>query len=457
MSPASAFRRLRSYLDDQAAAARPEDELRLSASGVPRVGLAVGACYLAVAVAFSVLTPAWENNDEFDHVEYIEHVAADWSPPRIGVSEGIEAHQPPLYYYIAAAWQRVLGIAPFTVERLPIAPEAYLNPTSTRRVLVHDYTPAQHDQAVHVHLLRLVSIACGLATVLAAVVTGWLLTGRTAFAGAVGATVALWPKFVVVSSAVTNTSLVIALCSCAVPCLLLWSRLRTPGWAAATGCALGAAALTQFTSLPVAGLILLVLVILGGRSHDWRSPLIAVGCFALIAGWWFVRNAILYGDPLASAETRAYLADVPSIVPLVRDPPNLSPSVLSDGWAIGSHSTWYDGGWNQLQLPSTFDWVVWALAAISLGAAAISSIRDRLFLAIFALGGVIAWLILATTIPAEGRYLLVAIVAWAALFVAGAERLFGNRRAALWVWPGIMLALDAYVLANWVIPDAAIP
>jgi hypothetical protein len=70
------------------------------------------------------------------------------------------------------------------------------------------------------------------------------------------------------------------------------------------------------------------------------------------------------------------------------------------------------------------------------------------------LGAVLAWLILASTILAEGRYLLVAIVAWAALLVAGAERLLGRWPAGIWVWPGIMLALDAYVLATLVIPDA---
>ena len=422
---------------------------RLRDRGLVRAALAVGACYLALAVTFSVLTPAWENNDEFDHARYIEHVADDWSLPRIALADGIESHQPPLYYYLAAGWQHVLGISPFRPQGLPVGsiePNHYL--------LSHDYTPAQHDQAVSLHLLRLVSIAFDLATVLAAVLTGWLLTGRALFAAAVGATVALWPKFIVVSSALTNTSLVIALCSCAIPCFILWLRLRTPRWAAATGGLLGAAALTQFAALPIAALLLLSLTVFAGKQRDWRAPLIAGGCFAAIAGWWFVRNTILYGDPLASADTRTYLSNVPSPVPLVRDPPSLSPSVLNEALDTAAHSTWYDAGWNQIHLPHTIDWVVWALAAISLGAAAYSSIRDRLVLLICALGAVLAWLILASTILAEGRYLLVAIVAWAALLVAGAERLLGRWPAGIWVWPGIMLALDAYVLATLVIPDA---
>jgi hypothetical protein len=421
--------------------------------GLLQVAAAVGTGYLALAVAFSVLTPAWENNDEVDHVRYVEYVAAHGTPPRIGIQNGIESHQPPLYYYLAAGWQRVLGIDPFTPDRPPVKLEAVF--AKAGWVLSHDYTPKQHDQAVSVHLLRVASIVLGLATVLAAVATGWLLTQRLSFAAALGATVALWPKFLVVTSAVTSSALVITLCACAVPCFLLWHRSRTAGWAAATGLLLGAAAIAQFNSLPVAGLMLILLLVLARTEGDWRSPLVAFGCFAAIAGWWFIRNMVLYGDPLASGESQAYLSHVPGLGPLVRDPPSLSLSVLDSSFDTLAHSSWYHGGWNQLELPHALDWIVWAAAAISITAAFLSPLRGRLLLATCVLGSLVAWLLLIrVTTQAEGRYLLVAIVAWATLLVAGAARLAGYRPAALWLWPAIMLGLDVYVLATWLIPDA---
>jgi hypothetical protein len=419
-----------------------------------RVALAISALYLVLALTFSLLTPAWENNDELDHVAYIEHVVADASPPRIALDNGIESHQPPLYYYLVAGWQVFLGIDRFTPDALPASPAAISAPSSFEGyALIHAYTPAQHRHAVSVHLLRLMSIAIGLVAVLAAVATGWLLTERLAFAAALGATVAFWPKFLVVMSAVTNTALVVALCALAVPCVLIWERSRSLRWAAATGLVLGAAALTQETALPVAGLMLILLLVLAG--DDWRTPLVAIGCFVAVCGWWFVRNTVLYGDPLAAGETETYLSQFPGAFPLVRDPPSLSPSVLGSSLGTLSHSTWYDGGWNQLQLPHAVDWVVLGSALLCIGAALWSQLRERLLLATCALGSLIGWLLLIRSTPqAEGRYLLVAIVAWAALLVAGAVRLAPGRAAALWVWPTIMLALDGYVLAKWLVPYA---
>src|SRR5262249_39045254 len=80
------------------------------------VWVTVGVCvaYLGLAVAFSLLTPAWENNDEAQHVQYVEYVARHGSPPHIRLANGTESHQAPLYYYLAAGWQGLLGIGPFT-------------------------------------------------------------------------------------------------------------------------------------------------------------------------------------------------------------------------------------------------------------------------------------------------------------------------------------------------------
>jgi MFS family permease len=420
--------------------------------------MAITAIYLAFAVAFSLLTPAWENNDETSHVQYVEHVVAHWAPPRIAPENGIESHQPPLYYYVEALWQRLLGIEDFTVDPPPANAALLLAPYSSY-FFEHDYNSAQHEQAVWVHQLRLASIACGLAAVLAGLATGWLLSGRLPFAAAVAATVALWPKFLVVSGAITNTVLVDALCAVAVPCFLMWHRSRRAGWALATGAVLGAAALTQETALPVAGLVLALLVVLAWGESDWRAPLLAIAGFAVICGWWYVRNAVLYGDPLASQESRAYLTSVPRLTgeSIIRDPPSLSPDVVWSSLKVLGHSTWYNGSWSQLQLPHALDFVVWGAALVCIAAALWSRLRYRLLLAACVLGGFIAWLmIIRVTTLSQGRYLLVAIVAWAALLVAGSAQLGRYRVVSFWVWPTIMLGLDVYVLAHWLIPKATL-
>jgi hypothetical protein len=414
----------------------------------PRRGLyaLAGVClaYLVLAVAFNLLTPAWDNNDENDHVKYIEHVTSTGAPPRIAYANGIESHQPPFYYYVVAAWQELLRIDSFT----PNSPGGSYGPYTVST----NYDAEQERQAGWVHEFRLPSTAFGLLTVLAAFATGWLLSGDVMFATALSAAVAFWPKFLVITSAITNSSLVVALCSAAVPAFIMWQRTGAKRWAAATGAILGAAALTQTTALPLAGLVLLLALLLGWRRGAWLPLLVALAAFVAISGWWYVRNDVLYGSPLAEGATRAYLSNVPG---LVRSPPSLSLHVLSDGVQTVSHSFWYDGGWNQLHLRSALDYAVWALAGIAL-VAYIASRRHRspvLWAAIA--GAVVAWLVIVRgTTQAEGRYLLIAIIPLAVLLVGGSQHMAGGRRAALWLWPAVFLGLDGYVLATWLIPWA---
>lgn len=421
-----------------------------------KVALVVGVIYLVIVSTFSLLTPAWENNDEADHVRYIEHIVTHGTPPRISLSNGIESHQPPLYYFIAAAWQELLNVPAFTPDLQP-PPGPAIPPTQRVFEVSHDYTLSQQRAAQAVHELRLTSMLWGLLAVLAAVATGWLLTRRLAVAWALGLTVAVWPKFLVVMASVTNSSLVISMCACAIPLCLLWQRSRRPIWAAATGVTLGAAALTQETALPVAGLLLALLSLFAIVRRDWRSPLWAIGCFIAICGWWYVRDDLVYGDFLASAASRNYLLHDPGLPGLVRNPAGLSLSIVSSAWGVLAHSTWYDGGWNQLRLPPAVDWTVWIVAGSALLAACGTRLRGGLVLATCALGSAIAWLvIISSTTQAEGRYVLVGIVAWSAFLVVGSERLAFGRSLGLWLWPVIMAALDVYVLATWVLPKASI-
>src|SRR5436190_4288418 len=427
--------------------------------GLVKAGLAVCAMYLAFASAFTLLTPAWENNDERDHVKYIEYVDEHGTPPRIALENGIESHQPPLYYYLEAGCQRLLGLGSFAVDSRPPAPTLF-SPTGPPWALSHDYTPRQRSQAFWVHDLRLVSLLCGLAAVLAGLATGWLLTGRLRFAIGVAATVALGPKFLVVTSAITNTALVDALCACAVPTFLAWERTRSGAWAVTTGLLLGAAALTQETALPIVGALLVLFVVCAWRSLDWRAPLLVLGSFLAISAWWYVRNDVLYGDPLASHKAETYLSQLPNVFgPLVREPPSLSLDVLQSSVKTLGHSTWYDAGFNQIQLPHTLNLVLFVVAGICIAAALGSRMSGWLPLAACAVASLIGWLlIIRVTTQGEGRYLLVAIVPWSALLVAGASHLTRNLpwNVGFLLWPGIMFGLDAYVIATWLIPSGGL-
>lgn len=419
--------------------------------------------FLGVAIATSVRTPALSNNDEAYHVQYALYIRDHHALPLIGVQNGDESHQPPLYYLSLAVWMKVIGMQPFTPS-LPVEATNAANLDG----FDHAYTTAAERQmAVDVHLLRLPSIGYGLVTVLAVFGSAWMLTRRLSVSSAAASAVGLWPKFDVVSAAVTNESLNFALCALALLALLLWLRGggRHRLWAAVVGVFLGLAAITELTSLPVAGLLLLLLAAVSLRRRLPGDLLAAVVSFAALSGWWFVRNVALYGDPLASAATRTYLTKF--VAGLVRPVPSLGPSVLSFSFHQLVNSIWFDGGANQLTLPWLLDVGVSLLALVCLARGAwvvwrhwggrdLSSLRLSA-LALAAVGSIISWvLIIRETTQAEGRYLLVAITAWSLLLVAGTDSVRGiptaARHALVWLWPVLFAGLDAYVFAQYLIP-----
>ncbi len=70
--------------------------------------------YVILGVAYSVTVPLWEAPDEIAHFEYITRLVKTHSLPvqQMGVLD--EAHQPPLYYAVAAL---VSSIADFDDPR----------------------------------------------------------------------------------------------------------------------------------------------------------------------------------------------------------------------------------------------------------------------------------------------------------------------------------------------------
>lgn len=457
----------------------------------------VGAVYLSMALCYSLMTKAWEANDELDHATYIEFIVRHGYLPRISAANGHESHQPPLYYVLAALWQKLLGIPAFTPSARP-NPSLGAQAASTNAFLelLHNYTPLEHRHAVYLHELRLISVLFGLATVLLAYGCGRLLFARKPPAVALGLTVALWPKLLVVDSVVTNDSLLVTLCAAALYLFLLSEKARREGrlgrrraLMAGLGLTLGLALITKENSGPLVALLLaLSAVPVFGRRAAPRSSQVpgpapgsrparryladvalASACLLATALWWFVRNRVLYGQFLASRVTSAYLkAWLPPLIEpvpwtdlhrfLVFVPQNLY------------RSTWYDGGWNQFVLPKWLEAPVWILAALCVISAALALAHRRPG---FALGpsasrlglaavagsvpaGIAAVMIIAqTTYQAEGRVAFAGLVGFAALLVMGTD--LGRRRQwwpglAVFCWPVVLLGLNAYIFSTYLVP-----
>jgi len=416
--------------------------------------VAVGVLYVALAGFYSLRTPAWESNDEDSHVQYVTYLRVHHAFPPIAPGNGIEVHQPPLYYAIVGAWGRLLAIPAFEPDQTTAPGATIDSPLQVN----HDYTPSQRDEARWLHLLRLPSVLFGLVVVVSAFVTARLLTGSLGCATAAAATVALWPRFLVITGAVNNDSLAYAACAAGLVCVLQSFRTNRMRWFVAAGVALAVAALTKQTTLPVAGVLLMALVVCGAKRRAWRGPAVAALVFAGGSAWWYLRNLFVHGDLLAGRVTNEYLAEV--LPALIRPHATLAP-IRSELRGKLLTSLWYGAGWNQTELPRAAGVALSVLALIAVAGAIWRGrdlLRSRGLLMACLGGGFVAWGLLVTqTTQNEGRYLFVAIGALATLMVAGTTAIVRPRseRAAVLVyafWPAILVAVNVYVFSTWLIP-----
>jgi Dolichyl-phosphate-mannose-protein mannosyltransferase len=433
--------------------------------------------YIPMALTYSFLTRAYEADDEPAHVKYIEYIVGNDALPRIAVANGLESHQPPLYYALEAGWQRLLGIPAFT----PVVTGAKITNLDFDSLFYsHDYTPTEHANAVHVHELRILSVVFGLGTVLLTYAAAKVIGMREWWALACGLFPALWPKALVAASTVTNDALVTPLCALALVLFLLSERAAMQGRLghrrldlAAMGAALGAAAITKFDSLPIAAVLLglaLVSSLTEMRRTNARAAVsllfdvvLAVIAFLGVSGWWFVRNHHLYGQFLATNASEQYLKAF-----LLRPIPWSSNLLFSAYPKTALYFSW----WNQpdLMLPSWLNHALAVPAVLCLLLGAWAVVRHRRWVserlgtvaAISLLGCVVAGLlamliILKDTSLADVRDAFGALAAIAILLTVGSVRILTRASSRLEMvgvafWPVVLFALDLYVLIRFLIP-----
>ncbi|MCX7993156.1 MAG: glycosyltransferase family 39 protein, partial [Fimbriimonadales bacterium] len=77
---------------------------------------AILAAHILLAIAYNLATPFGNNGyantpDEGAHFQYVQFVAREWRLPIFEGYEGVgyEAHQPPLYYFLAAVFYHLFG------------------------------------------------------------------------------------------------------------------------------------------------------------------------------------------------------------------------------------------------------------------------------------------------------------------------------------------------------------
>ena len=273
--------------------------------------------YLLLAGVYSVVTPIFEASDEVWHYPMVRYMAQHAlaipvQTPGIETPWRQEGSQPPLYYMLAALLTGWIDTADFeAVRRInPHADIGVVVPDGNANMTIHD--PAARGfpwrgTTLAVYVARWFSVALGALTVLMTYRLARALfpaPDQRGLALAAAAFTAFNPMFLFISGSVNNDNLSNALASVL---LVLIARLLTrtdrPSWRelAVIGVVAGAGMLAKFNIGFLLPIIAVALALLAHRLRDVRffltSALLTGGLTILIAGWWYIRNWTLYGDP----------------------------------------------------------------------------------------------------------------------------------------------------------------
>jgi 4-amino-4-deoxy-L-arabinose transferase-like glycosyltransferase len=272
---------------------------------------AVVLLFVALGVVYSLVTPIFEASDERWHYPVVKYIAdgrgLPVQDPAVATAWHQEGSQPPLYYLVAAGLTAWIDTSDFSqVQRPnPHAITGLPQVIGNKNMMLHSQREAWPWQgtSLAVHLIRLLSIAMGAATVwLTWLIAGRLWPGAPAIALLAAMLTAFNPMFLFISASVNNDNLATLLGAATMLVLLRalqhGQRLRDGLW---LGVLLGLGALTKLSVLALLPLVAIALTWDAWRRRAWRNwllnaAIIAAG-LALIAGWWYARNWRLYGDP----------------------------------------------------------------------------------------------------------------------------------------------------------------
>ncbi|HEY8476468.1 MAG TPA: phospholipid carrier-dependent glycosyltransferase [Chloroflexota bacterium] len=347
-----------------------------------RLGLVlVVVVFTLLSAMYNAASPIFEAPDEIWHYLYVRHIAEGRGLPiqaerHARILSQQEAGQPPLYYLVAA-------LLTFWAPRGDIENLAATNPHASvgdpttdgrKNRFLHgpDQAFPWRGEVLTVHLVRGVSALWGVVTVLFTYLAARAVLRSVLLALAAACVVAWNPQFLYMSAAVNND-----VAAAATGAALLWWAVvvarREPTWrrSALLGALVGVAVLAKPSAVGGFAVVLVALGIACRRAGKGVAALALHAAVAAVAGvavcgWWFARNAVLYGDaiPLRAFLGRERLDDeIPSLHQVLGDLTGLKMSY----WALF--------GWFSVPAPPAYYALFDALMA--LGAAGLLALVPR--------------------------------------------------------------------------------
>lgn len=427
--------------------------------------------FVVLATIYSVVTPLFETPDEVWHFRFITHVADTGTlPTQDPANPGPwrqEGSQPPLYYLLVAPL-----IAPLDTRDVdlitrynPHAAVGRAGADGNVNFVVHTARERfpWRGAVLAAHLARFVSVLLGAATAALTYLLVLEVFGEKQSEPvrrlALGATllVALNPQFLFISGAINNDNLVTTLATLT---LVLLLRLVNHGPSTrrlvALGLVIGLAALSKLSGLGLWGLTALVLLVHSflTRRSDKHYALrtthyvLIFGIAIPVAGWWYVRNWMLYGDPTGlnvMLEIFGHRTAPVSPLQLIREFEGLRWSFWAVfGWFNVLPPGWVHRFFDLLSLAGVSGCVIFTIRRIQ---AKNWALLGRLSIPIIWLGitviGLGRWTMM--TSATQGRLLFPAISAIGLLFFTGLVTLTPVRYRS-WLPVGLSVVLGSIAL-----------
>jgi hypothetical protein len=281
--------------------------------------------FTVLGVLYSVVNPLAEAPDEDWHYDYVKYVADGRGLPVLhddaskNIVHGTVGHHPPLYYGLSAlltCWintddaDSLLWDNPHFLAGLP-----HLSAFGNKNRIIH--TDAEdfpyRGTALAMHIVRLLSVLFSGITVLATYLIALeIFPDWKPLALGAAALNAFNPQFLFIGARISNDTAVMAFSA-----LVLLGTVRlvkqgaTRGRLVWLGVTLGLALLSKISALALLPLVAVALMIRAIRQRSFASlakwGLVVFSLAFLIAWWPYLRNWLLYRDPLA---TNVWLATV---------------------------------------------------------------------------------------------------------------------------------------------------
>lgn len=423
------------------------------------VALIICIAFGLVAGVYASITPPFEGPDEGSHFYYIHDLIETHELPVLEsrdvvfATESLQRHHPPLYYVLGAllvGWTDRSDIDSYFMWKNPFAAIGQVSPNNNN-LLLHMFPQQPAQTGLASTLLRAYSVVLAMGTLWCVFLISRLVFSGTPIAILSMLLVASMPSFIFIGASINNDNLITLEYALGVYWVLrLWHRqlIRTID-ALVVGLIFASTLLTKLN-----GTLLVVLMLAGiglgawQKYYPWRAAIrlgvIAGGLAFALAGWWYIRNWQLYGDPLALAVTQRIWGrgSAPSSLTAILDEAG---GVWKSFWMVLASLNIGAPPWVYpytivLGLVGCVGAMVWVTHH--------NSHWPKLLLLVGAVVGVVVMLISGTTKIniSQGRILFPALAGFAPLVMAGWWQV-ARRQAVLAVLPLTVLALVVPVSA----------